>query len=171
MTKLIRGIVTSFTRAAGKVPRFACTGRVGETMEDREVIAGQYGFYSKPHTGSECVVLKEGGVLIMVAGVDRRYEMSLEDGEIAIKTDEGDKVHLKRGNEILVKSSGKVVIDCDSVEIGGASELKKLVTEDVITALASHTHLGVTTGDDATLAPPPGTFTALAHATSNTKAK
>jgi phage baseplate assembly protein V len=63
-----------------------------------------YGFTSKPHVGAEGVVVFVGGNRdhgLCIAVDDRRYRVKgLADGEVAIYTDEGDKIHLKRGNVI-----------------------------------------------------------------------
>lgn len=65
-----------------------------------------YGYTSKPHAGAEGVVVFVGGNRdhgLCIAVDDRRYRLTgLEDGEVAIYTDEGDKIHLKRGNVIEV---------------------------------------------------------------------
>lgn len=65
-----------------------------------------YGFTAKPHVGAEGVVVFVGGNRdhgLCIAVDDRRYRLKgLADGEVAIYTDEGDKIHLKRGNVIEV---------------------------------------------------------------------
>jgi len=65
-----------------------------------------YGYTYKPHAGAEALVLAVGGHRahsVVIACADRRYRLtSLEDGEVALYSDEGDKVHLKRGRVIEV---------------------------------------------------------------------
>jgi len=65
-----------------------------------------YGFTYKPHAGAEALVLAVGGHRahsVVIACADRRYRLAgLEDGEVALYSDEGDKVHLKRGRVIEV---------------------------------------------------------------------
>lgn len=65
-----------------------------------------YGFTAKPHAGAEAVVVFVGGNRdhgLCIAVDDRRYRLKgLEDGEVALYTDEGDKVHLKRNRVIEV---------------------------------------------------------------------
>lgn len=65
-----------------------------------------YGFTYKPHAGAEALVLAVGAHRahsVVIACADRRYRLtSLEDGEVALYSDEGDKVHLKRGRVIEV---------------------------------------------------------------------
>ncbi len=82
-----------------------------------------YGFTSHPHNGSEAAVVFLGGNRdhgLVLAVDDRRYRMkAMEQGEVAIYTDEGDYVHLKRGGNMEIKSATKIVIDCPRVEITG----------------------------------------------------
>lgn len=63
-----------------------------------------YGFTYKPHAGAEALVLAVGGHRahsVVIACADRRYRLTaLEDGEVALYSDEGDKIHLKRGRVI-----------------------------------------------------------------------
>lgn len=115
-----------------------------------------YGFTYKPHNGAEALVLAIGGHRahsVVIACADRRYRLTaLESGEVAIYSDEGDKVHLKRGRVIevvtstlnitastevnfttpVINTSGKIVSQGDQVA-GGISQI-------------NHTHDGVTPG-------------------------
>lgn len=65
-----------------------------------------YGFTAKPHAGAEGVVVFIGGNRdhgLCIAVDDRRYRVAgMEDGEVCIYTDEGDRIHLKRNNVIEV---------------------------------------------------------------------
>lgn len=90
----------------------------------------EYGFTSVPHPDCEAVCVFVGGNRdhgIIIATGDRRYRLkSLESGEVAIYTDEGDKVHLKRNNLIeietetlLVKAGTKVRFETPLVEATG----------------------------------------------------
>jgi len=69
----------------------------------------QYGFTSHPHPGAEGVALAVGGSrdhLVVVAVDDRRYRLrGLAQGEVAIYTDEGDQVVIRRGGVIEVTAS------------------------------------------------------------------
>jgi phage baseplate assembly protein V len=69
-----------------------------------------YGFTSVPKEGAEAVVLFLGGNRdhgIAIAVDDRRYRLKgLESGEVAIYTDEGDSVALKRDHKITVEAAG-----------------------------------------------------------------
>lgn len=68
-----------------------------------------YGFTYKPHAGAEALVLAVGGHRahsVVIACADRRYRLTaLEDGEVAIYTDEQDKIHFKRGKVIEVETN------------------------------------------------------------------
>lgn len=67
-----------------------------------------YGFTSNPLAGAEVLTAFIGGdrshAVVLVAA-DRRYRIqSLESGEVAIYTDEGDKIHFKRGRIIDIET-------------------------------------------------------------------
>lgn len=75
----------------------------------------EYGFTSHPHPGAEVIALSVGGSrdhCVVIKVDDRRYRLKgLAQGEMAIYSDEGDKVHLKRNKEINIHSGGKVMVD------------------------------------------------------------
>ncbi len=77
-------------------------------LRDRVERFQDYGLVSKPHPESEAIVLFPGGNRdrgIVIAVDDRRYRIKgLADGEVAIYTDEGDHIHLKRGNVVELKT-------------------------------------------------------------------
>lgn len=101
-----------------------------------------YGVTYKPHAGAEALVLAVGGHRahsVVIACADRRYRLTgLEDGEVALYTDEGDKIHLKRGKVIdiitntlnitaatavnfdtpVINTTGQIVSDGDQVAAG-----------------------------------------------------
>jgi phage baseplate assembly protein V len=87
-----------------------------------------YGFTGKPHAGAEAVVVFVGGNRdhgLCIAVDDRRYRVKgLEDGEVAIYTDEGDTIVLKRNRVIevttetfRVNASTKVEINSPLLEV------------------------------------------------------
>lgn len=130
----------------------------------------QYGFTSVPLDGAEAVVLFVGGSRdhpLVVAVDDRRHRLNgLQPGEVAIYTDEGDQVVIKRGGTIeavasteikatapLVRviASGKVRMETPLLEVTG--EIKDrcdLPTgrsmADMRSTYDSHTHGGVQSG-------------------------
>lgn len=116
-----------------------------------------YGFTSNPHPGAEVLTAFLGGdrshAVVLVAS-DRRYRISeVAPGEVVINTDEGDKIHFKRGRVIdietqtlnikagtavnfdtpLITQSGKIVSQGDQVA-GGVSQI-------------NHPHNGVMPGN------------------------
>ncbi len=72
-----------------------------------------YGFTAAAHPGAEAVALflsgdRSHGVVITVA--DRRYRLSgLHSGEVALYSDEGDSIVLRRGNRVEVNTKHYVV--------------------------------------------------------------
>lgn len=98
-----------------------------------ESIAGElfqhYGFTSAPLPGAEYIALPVGGNskhTVVIASEDARYRITLQDGEVAIYSDEGDHVYLKRGRVIevvtetlLVKAGTKVRFETPLIETTG----------------------------------------------------
>lgn len=87
-----------------------------------------YGFTSNPLPGSEAMVVFQGGKRsngLILKVDDRRYRIkSLESGEVAIYTDEGDKIHFKRGkkievttSELTINSTAKVIVNTQEAEV------------------------------------------------------
>lgn len=68
----------------------------------------EYGFTSHPLPGAEAVVVFAGGNRdhgLVIAVDDRRYRLkSLQTGEVAIYSDEGDTIILKRGKVVEVNT-------------------------------------------------------------------
>lgn len=90
-----------------------------------------YGFTSHPKSGAEAAVIFLSGNRahgLVLAIDDRRYRLHpLEAGEVALYTDEGDKIHFKRGQKIDVISGGEVLVSGATlvrVESGAAIELE-----------------------------------------------
>ena len=97
-----------------------------------------YGFTSNPLPNSECVVIFPGGNRdhgIVVGIGDREFRLkNLESGEVALYTDEGDKIHFKRGN--------KIEIHGDAIELG-KDTLERIVNGETFrTLFNAHTHIG-----------------------------
>lgn len=115
----------------------------------------QYGFTSHPHPGAEALVVCVAGNrdhAVVVAVDDRRYRLkSLQQGEVAIYTDQGDQVVLKRDGVIELTASTKVRILSPLVECTGDLDVAGTVTAgvDVIAdgiSLVGHVHSGVDAG-------------------------
>lgn len=106
MNMLARGVV-ALAKSTGKLQTLQMRlthGEVKDAMEHLE----PYGYTSCPHEGAEGFAAFLGadrshGVVLVVA--DRRYRLQgLQAGEVAIYTDEGDKIHFKRGRIIDIET-------------------------------------------------------------------
>jgi phage baseplate assembly protein V len=113
-----------------------------------------FGFTSRPKPGAEHVTLfvdgdRSHGITIVVA--DRRYRLQgLEEGEVALHDDQGQKVHLTR-NGIVVDGGGKaitfqnaptVTFNVGAIVFDGAAT----VTHGGKNIGRTHTHSGVQVG-------------------------
>jgi phage baseplate assembly protein V len=93
-----------------------------------------YGFTSVPHPEAEAIALSVGGSrshMVVIAVDDRRYRLTgLADGEVAIYTDEGDKIVLKRGGEIEVTAATRFTVDAPDSLFKGNAHFEGNVTCD-----------------------------------------
>lgn len=128
MRAILNRITNLMSRAV--VRRVVDTGKLQTLQADaladetRDVERMQnYGFTGVPPSGSEAVIVFVGGRRehgIAVAVDDRRCRLSgLEQGEVAVYTDQGDKVVIRRGGTIEVTASTKVVVTTPVVELAG----------------------------------------------------
>lgn len=103
---LARAIVTGLNTAK-KCQMLQVELLPGEPKENVEHLE-PYGFTSAPLTGAEGFALfpdgdRSHGVILMVA--DRRYRIKgLQAGEVAIYTDEGDSITLRRGKTMVLQT-------------------------------------------------------------------
>lgn len=99
-----RAVITLVRTGAG-VQLAQADGVAGEQLQDAEVFQ-HYGITSNPPAGSMAVVLPLGGKTshgIVIATEHAQYRLvGLESGEVALYSDEGDSVWLKRGRVIEV---------------------------------------------------------------------
>lgn len=110
--------------ATRTLPPAQVTGLAGEALACE--LMQHYGLASAPLAGAEVVVIPLGGASshgVIVASVDGRYRIQLQPGEVAIHTDEGDHIHMKRGrlievvtDTLLVKASQRVRFETPIVE-------------------------------------------------------
>lgn len=158
---LARGVV-SLVNAAGKMQGMQVKLLAGEVKDGMEHFE-PYGFTSNPLAGAEALAAFFGGDrshgVIICAG-DRRFRLkNTAPGEVALYTDEGDKLHFKRGRVIeietltlkvkaetavefdtpLISTTGKIVSQGDQVA-GGISQIQ-------------HVHNGVQAGNGSTSKP------------------
>lgn len=81
----------------------------------------QYGFTSVPKIGAEAIALflngnRDHGIIISVE--DRQYRMKgMENGEVALYTDEGDFIHFQRGNKIEISTETLEINASTKVEV------------------------------------------------------
>lgn len=96
----------------------------------------QYGLTSVPHPGAEGVAVFVGGNRdhgILVCVDDRRYRLKgMQGGEVALYTDEGDKVHLKRNREIEVITK-TLKISCETATVEASESVTIDTPETQIT--------------------------------------
>jgi phage baseplate assembly protein V len=157
----------------------------GETLSELERFQN-YGFTSVPFEGSEaCVVFPQGnrdhGLVIAVD--DRRYRLvGLKEGEVAMYTDEGDKIHIKRGGNLeitvsdtveincknsTVNASTKAVVDAPAIELGAGGVDAVLKGTAFQAFFNAHTH----TGNAGVLTSPPTSPSIPAHLSTISKVK
>jgi phage baseplate assembly protein V len=84
-----------------------------ETLANIERVE-PYGFSYRPKPGAQTWLLfpagdRSYGVAIVIG--DKRYNMTLQEGEVALHDDEGNYVHIKRDGVIEVKAAEKVIAD------------------------------------------------------------
>lgn len=92
-----------------------------DELRDQVERIQQYGFTSHPHVGAECVAVFVGGNRdhgLVIAVDDKRYRLTaLQRGEVALYTDEGDKIHLKRDRNIEIETKQLVIKAVDKVRL------------------------------------------------------
>lgn len=133
--------------SGGKTQSLQVETTRGETLDNVKFIE-PYGFTAVPLDGVETVVLNIGAnggnpVALVVGGRLFRLQ-DLKQGEVALYTDEGDKIHLKRGHEIAVKAT-KFVIDADEIQMNGKVSISK--TLDVAENIKSKAEIADKTGN------------------------
>lgn len=142
---------------------------------DGEVAKAQrvepYGLSYRPKPGAQVYLVfpagdRAQGVALVVG--DKRYQMDLAEGEVALHDDEGNHVLLGRGGVVTVKAGARVVLDAPLVTVTGelavagavsvAGEVSAAAGMAVVGALtndganigSTHTHPGVRAGNDST---------------------
>jgi phage gp45-like len=122
---IIRGLIKAVRAAKSKdnPPRFDASGRTDEEFTDREMFQ-QYGFASRPPAGTQCLLVKSGQNVYMVASDGSKYGVDLKDGEVALSDKHGNRIHLQEGGKIVIKATSKVEVNSENVLVEGASEVK-----------------------------------------------
>lgn len=179
LTRLLARGTVVLANSANKLQALQMRLTAGEVIDDMEHFE-PYGFTSHPLAGAEGVATFLGGdrshgIVLVVA--DRRFRLkALEPGEVAIYTDEGDRIHFKRGRIIEIdtatlnlRASTALNIDTPTLNIRAASTVAietptlsqsgKIVSQgDQVAGGISqinHVHPGVMAGPGQT-APPAG---------------
>lgn len=84
-----------------------------ETLDGVERLQN-YGFTSNPQPGAEGLAVSVGGFrsqCVVIAVDDRRFRLTgLAPGEVAMYTDQGDKIVIKRGGTIEVTAATKLLV-------------------------------------------------------------
>jgi phage gp45-like len=115
-----------------------------------------YGFTSVPKAGAEGLMACISGDRdhgIVVAMDDRRFRLKgLQAGEVALYTDEGDKIVLKRGRIIQFTAGTRLEVNSPLATFSGDVQVTGDVTAGGI-SLKMHTHGGVQTGGSNTGGP------------------
>ncbi len=98
---------------AGKLGKVQVRAHVDDELQHWQ----SYGFQSRPLAGADAVVLAMGGhsdqrIALLVG--DRRYNIALEGGEVAIVDDLGQRVHLTRTG---------IVLEAPLVQLGAGAAL------------------------------------------------
>lgn len=104
---------------AGKMMQTLQVRLTANELKDNVEHFEPYGLTSHPLPGAEVLTLFLGGDrsnAVVVVASDRRYRIKeLAPGEVAIYTDEGDRIHFKRGRIIDIETSTLNIKATDSV--------------------------------------------------------
>ena len=135
---------------------------LADELQDDVERAQDYGFTSHPLPGCDGFLLCSGGSreqAVAVAVDDRRYRpRDLAPGEVALYTDEGDRIVLKRGRVVEVTAGARIRVDAPEAEFTGSVRINGTlaVQGDITFAGAvtangkriddTHTHTGVQPG-------------------------
>jgi len=187
---MIRGIIQAVFE--GVIKRFSASGRQGEQFDNREYMQ-HYGFTSRPLSGAEAIIIKDGNHIVMIASDDRRYRIALENGEVCLYTDEGDFIHFKRnkllhistGNKLLVDATNDIEINTKTAVVNASLKcqvnspeinmgddragVRRLIDERFRTLFNAHVHSGC--GGSQNSGSPTTSLEYANHATDITRAK
>jgi phage baseplate assembly protein V len=107
LAHIVARAVVTLVNDAAKMQTLQIGILKNETMDGVEHWQG-YGLTVVPHPGAEALVLAAGGHRahsVVISCADRRYRLvGLKSGEVALYTDEKDKIHLKRGRVIEIET-------------------------------------------------------------------
>jgi len=134
-----RGVLRELSDSEGiqlaKVDYFA-----GETREGIERFQ-DYGFTSVPFPDAECATMfvggnREHGLIVKID--DRKFRLkNLAPGEVALYTDEGDKIEFKRGNIINIVGANEVNIETTDAVINASNSVEVNTSKATVNATTS----------------------------------
>lgn len=98
--------------------------------QDGIPVAQHYGVASRPQVGADAIVVFPGGDRsrgIVIAFNDRRYQIDLSPGEVALHDDQGQIIRIGRagisidggGKQVSITNTPKVLMDTPLVEVTG----------------------------------------------------
>lgn len=151
---LARGVV-ALANSARKLQTLQMRLTAGEIKDGMEHLE-PYGFTSCPLPGAEGLAAFLGGDRshgVVVVVTDRRFRLqNLAPGEVAIFTDEGDRIHLKRGRVIDIETGTLNIRATTAVNIETPliTQTGQIVSQGDVQAggvsLINHPHAGVQPG-------------------------
>jgi len=97
----------------------------GETLNNINRVE-PYGFSYRPKPGCQTYLMfpagdRSYGVALVIG--DKRYQVELAEGEVALHDDEGNWVHIKRGGIIEAKAATKVIASTPLFETTGDAKI------------------------------------------------
>lgn len=117
LTRMIRGTVARAVIKAISDDRSLQRLQVqllADELHSQVARVQEYGFTSVPLPGAEGIFLAVGGARehgVIIATDDTRYRpKGLAPGEVCLYTNEGDKIHFKNGQIILIQSGNQITI-------------------------------------------------------------
>ncbi|CNJ91865.1 phage baseplate assembly protein V [Yersinia mollaretii] len=121
--KAFRAVLTR-VNSDGQIQTVQARALAGEQLQDNELFQ-HYGFTSNPLPGTMAVILPLGGATshgIVIATEHGAYRLQgLKSGEVALYTDEGAKIVLKRGRIIDVECD-TYRVSCKNYEINAENQ-------------------------------------------------
>ena len=111
------GTITSAVAQAGELLRLTLSVGEDEEIEQIEVQGGQYGFCSRPRSGAEALAIEHGPGRVVLGTADRRYTITLADGDVAMATSDGQYVKLLGAGGIEIKSTGTISFQNGALEV------------------------------------------------------
>ncbi|PHM22526.1 phage baseplate assembly protein V [Xenorhabdus ehlersii] len=141
-------VVLGATDSRGKVQTIQAEGLADEQLQGQEFFQ-QYGYTSNPPPGTMGIVLPLNGRTshgIVIATEHGAYRLTgLKTGEVAVYTDEGAKIVLKRGRLIEVDCD-TYRVNCKTFEVNAANNADfntpMVTTSEQLTAMAHITGNG-----------------------------